>query len=339
MNKRIFAVIFSAAGILLLILDAKTALQGAAEGITLCLYTVVPSQLPFFVLSMLLTGSLMGSQIPLLRPLGTILGIPKGCESLLITGILGGYPTGAQAVAQNWQSGYLDADNASRMTVICNLAGPAFLFGIVGNQFSTGSVAWMLWIIHILSAFITAALLPKTIQQFASVRRATPISVTEAVSRSVRVMATVCGWIVLFRVILAFLSRWFLWMLPVSLRVLAFGLLELANGCCALHQIPHEGLRFVLASAMLSFGGLCVSMQTASVTSGLDFRGYIPGKLLQTVISVILALFIQSFVFASSEQLAVFPLIAPLLLSVLWMGVKFLRKQKNNSRIFPAVGV
>ena len=339
MNKRIFAVIFSAAGILLLILDAKTALQGAAASITLCLYTVVPALLPFFVLSMLLTGSLMGSQIPLLRPLGAILGIPKGCESLLITGILGGYPTGAQAVAQNWHSGYLDTDNASRMTVICNLAGPAFLFGIIGNQFSTGSVAWMLWIIHILSAFITAALLPKSIQQFASVRRATPISVTEAVSRSVRVMASICGWIVLFRVILAFLSRWFLWMLPVSLRVLAFGLLELTNGCCTLHQIPHEGLRFVLASAMLSFGGLCVSMQTASVTSGLDFRGYIPGKLLQTVISVILALFIQSFLFASSEQLAVFPLIAPLLLTVLWMGVKFLRKQKNNSRIFPAVGV
>ena len=339
MNKRIFAAFFSAAGILLLILDAKTALQGATEGIRLCLYTVVPSLLPFFVLSMLLTGALMGATVGFLRPLGAILGIPKGSESLLLTGILGGYPTGAQAVAQNWRNGYLNADNANRMMVICNLAGPAFLFGIVGSQFSSVSVTWMLWMIHVLSAVITAALLPKPIQQFTSVRRGTPISVTEAVSRSVHVMATVCGWIVLFRVILAFLSRWFLWMLPISLEVLIFGLLELANGCCALHQIPHEGLRFILASAMLSFGGLCVSMQTASVTTGLDFRGYVPGKLLQTAISIILALFIQSFLFASSEQLAFFPIIAPLLLAVLWIGVKFLRKQKNNSRIFPAIGV
>lgn len=339
MNKRIFTTFFSVAGLLLLILDARTALQGAREGIRLCLYTIVPSLLPFFFLSMLLTGALMGTTVGFLRPLGAILGIPAGSESLLITGILGGYPTGAQAVAQNWRNGYLDANNANRMMVICNLAGPAFLFGIVGSQFSSVSVAWMLWMIHVLSALFTAAMLPKPIQQFTSVRRGTPISVTEAVSRSIRVMATVCGWIVLFRVILAFLGRWFLWMLPISLQVLIFGLLELANGCCALHQIPHEGLRFILASAMLSFGGLCVCMQTASVTSGLDFRGYVPGKLLQTAISIILALFIQSFLFASSEQLAVFPIIAPLLLAVLWLGVKFLRKQKNNSRIFPAVGV
>lgn len=339
MNKRIFAAFFSAAGILLLILDAKTALQGATEGIRLCLYTVVPSLLPFFVLSMLLTGALMGATVGFLRPLGAILGIPEGSESLLLTGILGGYPTGAQAVAQNWRNGYLDADNANRMMVICNLAGPAFLFGIVGSQFSSVSVTWMLWMIHVLSALFTAVFLPKPIQQFTSVRRGTPISVTEAVSRSVHVMATVCGWIVLFRVILAFLSRWFLWMLPISLQVLIFGLLELANGCCALHQIPLEGLRFVLASGLLSFGGLCVSMQTASVTNGLDFRGYIPGKLLQTAISIIFALFIQNVAFAPSEQLSVFPFVAPILLFMLLFCVKFLHKYKNSSRISHPIGV
>ena len=36
-----------AAGMLVLILDAKTALAGAKEGIQLCLYTVIPSLFPF----------------------------------------------------------------------------------------------------------------------------------------------------------------------------------------------------------------------------------------------------------------------------------------------------
>ena len=49
------ALVFSSAGMLVLILDGKAALLGAQAGVELCLNTVIPSLFPFFVLSVLLT--------------------------------------------------------------------------------------------------------------------------------------------------------------------------------------------------------------------------------------------------------------------------------------------
>ena len=67
---------------LALILDGRTAIDGARQGIELCLRTVIPSLFPFFVLSILLTSSLLGSSLIVLRPLGRLFGMPEGAEPL-----------------------------------------------------------------------------------------------------------------------------------------------------------------------------------------------------------------------------------------------------------------
>ena len=99
MKHRIRTGIFASLGMLLLILDTKTAIQGAQEGIRLCIMTVIPSLFPFFVLSSLLTGALTGVRLRFLRPIGKLCRMPAGSESLLLIGMLGGYPTGAKSAA------------------------------------------------------------------------------------------------------------------------------------------------------------------------------------------------------------------------------------------------
>ena len=91
--------IASALGMLVLILDAKTALSGAAAGVELCIRTVIPSLFPFFFLSVMLTATLVGRALPPLRWLGRLLRLPEGAECIYITGLLGGYPVGAQNIA------------------------------------------------------------------------------------------------------------------------------------------------------------------------------------------------------------------------------------------------
>ena len=56
--------LLSAIGMMMLILDSKTALQGAANGIELCFRTLIPSLYPFFVLSILLTSALSAKYSP-----------------------------------------------------------------------------------------------------------------------------------------------------------------------------------------------------------------------------------------------------------------------------------
>lgn len=293
MKRKILTAVLSAIGILVLILDTKTALSGAAEGLDLCLRVVIPSLFPFFVLSMLLTSSMMGSDIPFLRPLGKLCGIPKGAESLLIVGLLGGYPVGAQTVASAHRDGHLSESAAKRMTAFCSNAGPAFLFGIAAAKFDAWWAGWALWGIQILSALTVSALLPGKPLENAKITAAVPLPVQTALRRSISVMSGVCGWIILFRVVINFLNRWILWLLPDSAEVLVTGILELTIGCCELELIENAGLRFVIAAGILSFGGVCVAMQTASVLGNLGMRSYLLGKCIQTVISLILAFFLQ----------------------------------------------
>ena len=281
--------VFSAAGILALILDSQTALSGAASGIDLCLKTILPSLFPFLFLCMVMTNSLWGSQYSLLKWIGAKTGVPPGADSVLIAACLGGYPAGAQAVATAYAGGKLTRQDAEHLLTFCNNAGPAFLFGIVSAQFEESSMVWALFVIHILTALWTGALFAgrKRSPTQLQVKHST---IPEILSRSVKTMAVICGWIILFRILTEYLSHWLFRFLPELLQVILSGALELSNGCCSLSVIENEYARFLTCSCLLSFGGLCIIMQTASVIGELSIKSYLIGKALHTVFSIILAI-------------------------------------------------
>ena len=308
-------------GMLVLILDGRTALEGAKQGVELCIRTVVPSLFPFFLLSILVTGVFMGEKLPFLRFFGRAFRIPQGAESLLIPAFLGGYPVGAQCIAQAVRRGQLDRRTGERMLAFCSNAGPAFLFGMVAGLFPRSGIVWGIWGILILSAGLTAYVFP-TDKAKAEILLQEPISLSSAMVSAVKVMASVCGWVVFFRVIIAFLSRWMLWLFPAPVQVAVAGLLELSNGCLALSAVADIPLRFVLCVGMLAFGGICVTMQTVSVANGLSLKYYFLGKLIQTAFSLALA---AAIAYGFWVPIAVFPLI------FLLKGIKKEKSSSNRS--------
>lgn len=339
MRKPMITGVFCAAGIFCLILDSRTALAGAKDGIELCLYSIIPAIFPFLVLSAMLIPTLAGKHFPVLRPLGRILGIPDGSEGIFLIGILGGYPTGAQAVSQACRLGQIGKKDARRMLAFCSNAGPSFLFGILGLQFSSFWMLWLLWGIHILSAILAALLLPGRSSVSCETVVSKSVKLSDTVKSGVATMGVICGWVVLFRILLAFLDRWLMWLFPVDIRVCIYGFFELANGCCALNQISSTGLRFIAASGMLAFGGVCVTMQTVSVTGGLGLGFYLPGKLLQCAISILLAALSQFFLFRDFETVPIFYALIPAILvfSAIFAGLT--RKNKIGGSIPSAVRV
>lgn len=329
--------ITAALAMLLLILDTKTALSGGREGVELCLRTVIPSLFPFFILSQLLNSALLENPVPLLRPLGRWMGIPEGAEPLLAVGFLGGYPVGAQCIGAACREGRLSPKDGKRMLAFCNNAGPAFLFGIAAALFPKGWMGWALWGIHILSAILTALLLPGKSRGTVPVNRVGRSGLTEALKKSLLIMAQVCGWVVLFRVVLAFLMHWFGWLLPQWGSVLLAGCLEISNGCCMLADIQNVGVRFVFCSGFLAFGGLCVGLQTLSVACDMDTALYFPGKLMQTLLSVSLAMLVQ-LGFGAELRWNISPMLPAGMLSCILLP-KILKKIGNQGRNPVASGV
>jgi len=293
--------IVCAAGMLLLILDSKTAIHGALDGIDLCINVLIPSLFPFFVLSIILTGALSGQVIKCLQPVGAICKMPPGSESLLAIGFLGGYPVGAQSISQLFQQGKLTSLQAMRLLGFCNNAGPSFIFGVLGSMFTSKRIVWLLLGIHILSALFVGIFLPATVCEYRIHPQMVKVRFTDALSRAVKVQAFVCGWVVFMRIVLSFMEKWVFHFFPSSIQIILSGLLELSNGCIRLSAIESEGLRFIIASALLSFGGICVTLQTATAANGIPMRMYFPGKALQCCFSMLFACLFQ-FVFPVSER-------------------------------------
>lgn len=330
--KKIIACILSALGIFILVLDAKTAITGAKDGVQLCLYTVIPALFPFFILSGTLCRNITGISISILRPLGKLCRIPEGAESLLLLGFLGGYPVGAQNIRNAQQTGMINKQQAARMLGYCNNAGPAFIFGMAGSVFSRNYIPWVLWLIHIVSALLVGILLPAqncTPCQFSIHSNG---NLVKDLEKSLRAMAYVCGWVVFFRVILSFCRRLFFWLFPIEMQVLLTGMTELTNGVCTLGAISCEGMRFIICSAILSFGGLCVAMQTISVTGNLGTGYYFPGKILQCLFSILLSYILQMLLFSGSDiwRISSFWLLIPGILIAL--ATFAINQIKNNSR-------
>lgn len=288
-TKSVLSIVFPCVAMLVLILDSRTAMLGAQNGLELCINTVIPSLFPFFVISIILTNTLSGRKISFLKPIGQFCKMPPGSEGLLLVGLLGGYPVGAKCVYDAWNRNQLTTVNAQRCLGFCSNAGPAFIFGMCGGLFSNHWTAWILWAIHIASALFVGHILPEKEAHQMRTNISERTTLPDAVAKAINAMLSVCGWVVLFRVIIAFFQRWFLWLLPVNCRAIIEGLLELANGCTGLVTLESEGLRFILCAAFLGLGGLCVGLQTISVVGKLGCGMYFPGKVMQCVFSCCLA--------------------------------------------------
>lgn len=319
-----------AAAMAMLILDAKAAVAYTQAGIDLCIRTVIPSLFPFFFLSETLTSCLTSANSTLLAPLRQALRIPAGSESLLLTGLIGGYPVGAGVIAQAVRAGSLSKNDGRRMLGFCSNAGPAFIFGITGVLFSNPLAPLTLWFLHIISALITGALLPGQAAGHAAPGKSAPLPPTAALRQALTAMANVCGWVILFQLLLGMLERWVLWAFPQWLTVAASGLLELTSGCLCLQQISSEGIRFICCAAFLAWGGVCVALQTASVTAGVGLGLYFPGKIIQCVLSVILAALAQFWLFPQAQRVLL-PHFALPAAAVLVAAAFLLKNRKNCS--------
>ena len=287
-RRKWLTAIAASAGMLALILDSRAALSGAAQGIELCMKTVIPSLFPFLFLSGIFSAAFSGTNGALFRLLGKVFSFPAHTEYLVIPAFLGGYPVGAQCVFQAYQTGLVEKKQAERMLAFCSNTGPSFIFGILSSCFQRKALLFLIWGIQILSAWTAAKLFS---YEDAAIVKERKFSDGEAfeIEAAIWAMLKICGWVILFRTLISFLDRWFLWMAAAPIRVAISGLLELSNGCCSLNLILREDVRFLVCSFLLAFGGLCVAYQTASVCRGLGLGYYFAGKAVQGLTAAFLA--------------------------------------------------
>ena len=280
--------------------DAERVRQAASEGLALCARSVVPALFPFLAVSSLLVTLGFGQWLsPYFSGLMvSLFRLPGTAGSALLLGLVAGYPVGARTAAELYRSGLLTKQEAERLLAFCNNSNPVFLISVLGaGVFGSTRTGLWLWLIHVASALITGLLFrgrnapsgPRAVPRPLSA--AAPSfsgAFVSAVRDAAAAMLSVCAFVTLFYVLSTPFSG-----LDAPLGPLLIGTLELFS-LTPLLSPDRSG--FLLAAGCAGWGGLSVLCQTAAVLegTGLSLRPCLLGKLVQGVISLLLAMLLSA---------------------------------------------
>ena len=292
------ALIAAAGGLILFPTECRTAAQ---EGLRLSFEVVLPSLFPFFVLSQLLvSGGAAESLARVLAPyMRRLFGVGGSGAAALLLGLAGGYPLGAKTVAELYTRGDVTRSEGEQLLAFCSNSGPGFFLGICAAQFAAPRAGIYLYLIHAFSAILCGILLrrklPISLHRPHGAKKSTsPAAIfPAAVQNAFSSVWNVCGFVVLFMVLLRLLSLLpGLQTLSTLPRAALYGFVEMTNGILAL---PASRKGFILCAALTGWGGLSVHAQTLALlrTTDLSARRYFGGKLLHALLSALMAALIS----------------------------------------------
>lgn len=107
--------------------------QSVLNGMLLYAATVMPTMLPFFFLSGIMTGTGIASKTAKCRLAEKLFGAPNAGLYVLLMACLSGYPVGAKLTAELYEQGILDEKGAAKLVPFTSATGPLFMVGTVGS--------------------------------------------------------------------------------------------------------------------------------------------------------------------------------------------------------------
>lgn len=311
MRKKYVLLTLASALFLFTVLRAPAAREGAKWGLSLFTELLLPSLLPCFALSGLLNR--LGLPELLRRPCSAVMGLFRqsgAVAAALLSGLLGGYPLGAGALAQLYESGRISREDAESALSFCDNTGPAFAVAALGGALGSSALGLALYGIQLLTALCVGLLLrresgggsapeePEGKTQALSPAAALCESVTAAMAAMLNV-----GAFVIFFAALLFAADEAGLLTALSLplvragaepgvcRALLWSFFELSGTVGLLSALPLSPVTLAVGSFALSWGGLCVHFQSTAVTAGAGLRNRrrLFGKLLQGLLAAALA--------------------------------------------------
>lgn len=308
MKKYVYAVTITAI-FLFLLLFPQQAVEAASNGLLLWFHTIIPTLLPFIILSSLLIKL---NAIPYLTsfifPLfHKLFGLSKnGCYAVLI-GFLCGYPMGAKITADLLREEKISALEAQFLLSFCNNVSPMFSLSFIIQTSlkcpeKTIPVLCILYLPPFLYAFCRRRLFFPCETSFegkqnepAAKNQLKSISFSVIDSSIMNGFATVTklgGYIILFSIISMIILT-----IPLQGSYLKYALISLTEITCGTQTVCQsnlpEKLKFLFVLAGSSFGGFSSAAQTNSMITGtgLKIGNYLLSKTGTMLLTILFLLF------------------------------------------------
>lgn len=265
-----------------LIVDPARYTQSITNGLLLYVASVLPSMLPFFFLSGLLTASGLASYMAGKggRIVRKAYHAPAIGLYVMLVSVLSGYPVGAKLTAELHAQGLLDDQGAHKIVPFTSATGPMFMLGAVGANILHDYRAGLCILgAHYLATILNGFLFRGRRSSFVD----TPPPATapqldrllwNTAYNTVISLLVSAVFIVMFNLLADILSAVGVFGLftralqalaipaPIA-EALVYGIAEMTRGCVLVsHTGASIGIQASLCCLLVSFGGCCVALQS-----------------------------------------------------------------------------
>lgn len=301
--KSLFFPIIICLFIIFLLLFSSNNISATKNSIYLWATSVLPSLLPFFIATELLSYTNVVYWIGTLfkRLMKPIFNVSGSGAFPFVMGIISGYPIGVKIISNLKKQKLLSDVECERLIAFTNNSSLLFIIGTVGvSMFKSIDTGIILLITHIL-ACLTVGFIFRWWKKspndntphsdFFSNSKNTLLSLSnlgEVLSNSIFSAINTCfiigGFIVFFSVLLSIIEN-IIFFDNSLIKTILFGIIELTQGVKLISLLPYSNLTLVLCSFILGFGGISVFLQVYSIASKakISIKPYIIGKLLQGI--------------------------------------------------------
>lgn len=265
--------------------------QGALNGLELWLFTVVPSLLPYMIISSFMTDS--GVFLYLSRFLTPItkylFRLSPNCGYVILLGFLCGYPIGSKLAAEMVKKEYISTSEGQILLSFCNNVSPAFMVTYLsGKIIQMPEFSKKIIFLLIAVPFLCGILFARCYHAFSktSLQSAAIEHTSAKTSKNANLDACISsgfensfrlgGYIILFSILNEFIGNYLKNVPLIQSRICSFCEITSGLNLYLLHNT--ESLqRLVECTTLCAFGGLCCIAQTASMIrgSGLKLSLYI----------------------------------------------------------------
>lgn len=287
--------------------------KGASSGLMLWFLNVLPTLLPFIIVSNLIIRlNIAGKISRLLYPvIGKLFRVSQnGCYPILI-GFLSGLPMGGKVVADLRTENRIKQKEGEFLLSMCNNASPIFIMSYIAtNQLRMPSIRLPLFIIIYGSSIISANIY-RTYEKYRDKRKRinspkvyetvkaqgtyqsekfTFDVLDDSIMNGFEIITKIGGYIILFSILAEIINE----IGPSSSysKAVIMGFLEITTGVDQICKIRIDNnIKIVLISIVTAFGGLSGLAQTKSVLgeSRLSIRPYFCVKLISSCVAILLS--------------------------------------------------
>ncbi len=289
----------------------KLVFSGACEGLLLWFNSVLPTLLPFMILSNLLIKTHAADLLvrvtgPLFRH---IFGISDYGTFAAVTGFLCGYPMGSKAASDLLMEGRISKQEAQYLLSFCNNASPIFIISYIVLQNLKQEALMVPALVILMASPVLASFLFRPFYRHygsGAIRPSSPALRDSAyesgniidgcIMNGFEMITKVGGYIMLFSILITFAKAAFSPEGPVGCLLLSS--MELTGGISLLCRSAFSSSEtFFLCMVCTSFGGWCALAQTNCMISesGLSIKPYLIQKLVTALVTSLLCMIYLHF--------------------------------------------